>query len=98
MFTVLHNVSRRIPCSCMKQIICKQIMVLISHIVVGTLGYVMSELEDGKPLSQVVKAAKSLGFTEPGSYDIFCFAINHIFGLCILWHIWSMQSVNKYVH
>jgi len=67
MFTVLHNVSWRIPCSCMKQIIRKQIMVLISHIVVGTLGYVMSELEDGKPLSQVVKAAKSLGFTEPGS-------------------------------
>lgn len=28
----------------------------------------MSELEDGKPLSQVVKAAKSLGFTEPGFY------------------------------
>lgn len=34
--------------------------------VIGTLGYVMSELEDGKPFSQVVKAAKSLGFTEPG--------------------------------
>uniref|UniRef100_A0A2N9FMU5 homoserine dehydrogenase n=1 Tax=Fagus sylvatica TaxID=28930 RepID=A0A2N9FMU5_FAGSY len=32
----------------------------------GTLGYVMSEVEDGKPLSQVVKAAKSLGYTEPG--------------------------------
>ncbi|XP_024956378.2 uncharacterized protein LOC102618930 isoform X2 [Citrus sinensis] len=31
----------------------------------GTLGYVMSEVEDGKPLSQVVKAAKSLGYTEP---------------------------------
>lgn len=35
----------------------------------GTLGYVMSELEDGKPLSQVVKAAKSLGFTEPDPRD-----------------------------
>lgn len=34
--------------------------------VIGTLGYVMSEVEDGKPLSQVVKAAKSLGYTEPG--------------------------------
>lgn len=33
---------------------------------VGTLGYVMSEVEDGKPLSQVVKSAKSLGYTEPG--------------------------------
>ncbi|XP_015967739.1 homoserine dehydrogenase isoform X2 [Arachis duranensis] len=31
----------------------------------GTLGYVMSEVEDGKPLSQVVRAAKSLGYTEP---------------------------------
>lgn len=82
MFTVIHNnVSQRIPCCCMKQIICMQIMVLISHIVVGTLGYVMSELEDEKPLSQVVKAAKSLGFTEPGSYDIFGFAVNHIHGL-----------------
>ena len=26
----------------------------------------MSELEEGKPLSQVVKTAKSLGYTEPG--------------------------------
>jgi homoserine dehydrogenase len=33
---------------------------------VGTLGYVMSELEDGKRFSEVVKTAKSLGFTEPG--------------------------------
>jgi len=32
----------------------------------GTLGYLMSEVEDGKPLSQVVKSAKSLGYTEPG--------------------------------
>ncbi|MED6186369.1 hypothetical protein PIB30_066012 [Stylosanthes scabra] len=31
----------------------------------GTLGYVMSEVEDGKPLSQVVRAAKILGYTEP---------------------------------
>lgn len=37
---------------------------------VGTLGYVMSEVEDGNPLSQVVKVAKSLGFTEPGFYDL----------------------------
>ena len=33
---------------------------------IGTLGYVMSEVEDGKPFSQVVKTAKSLGYTEPG--------------------------------
>nr|CAN66806.1 hypothetical protein VITISV_041909 [Vitis vinifera] len=32
----------------------------------GTLGYVMSEVEGGKPFSQVVKDAKSLGYTEPG--------------------------------
>ncbi|KAK4790465.1 hypothetical protein SAY86_017769 [Trapa natans] len=35
----------------------------------GTLGYVMSELEDGKPLSEIVKAAKSLGYTEPDPRD-----------------------------
>ncbi|XP_050224651.1 uncharacterized protein LOC126674269 isoform X2 [Mercurialis annua] len=35
----------------------------------GTLGYVMSEVEDGKPLSEVVKSAKSLGFTEPDPRD-----------------------------
>ncbi|CAH2072237.1 unnamed protein product [Thlaspi arvense] len=35
----------------------------------GTLGYVMSELEDGKPLSQVVQAAKTLGYTEPDPRD-----------------------------
>ncbi|XP_022643051.1 homoserine dehydrogenase [Vigna radiata var. radiata] len=35
----------------------------------GTLGYVMSEVEDGKPLSQVVKDAKSLGYTEPDPRD-----------------------------
>lgn len=35
----------------------------------GTLGYVMSEVEDGKPFSQVVQNAKSLGFTEPDPRD-----------------------------
>ncbi|CAN0858126.1 Bifunctional aspartokinase/homoserine dehydrogenase [Linum grandiflorum] len=35
----------------------------------GTLGYLMSEVEDGKPLSEVVKAAKALGFTEPDPRD-----------------------------
>ena len=38
---------------------------------VGTLGYVMSQVEDGKPFSQVVKSAKSLGYTEPGLVTIF---------------------------
>lgn len=32
----------------------------------GTLGFVMSEVEDGKPFSQVVRSAKNLGYTEPG--------------------------------
>ncbi|KAK7401165.1 hypothetical protein VNO78_12484 [Psophocarpus tetragonolobus] len=35
----------------------------------GTLGYVMSQVEDGKPLSQVVRDAKSLGYTEPDPRD-----------------------------
>uniref|UniRef100_A0A9I9E6D8 Homoserine dehydrogenase n=1 Tax=Cucumis melo TaxID=3656 RepID=A0A9I9E6D8_CUCME len=35
----------------------------------GTLGYIMSEVEKGKPLSQVVKVAKSLGYTEPDPRD-----------------------------
>lgn len=35
----------------------------------GTLGYVMSEVEDGNPLSKVVKSAKSLGYTEPDPRD-----------------------------
>ncbi|XP_022898958.1 uncharacterized protein LOC111412313 [Olea europaea var. sylvestris] len=35
----------------------------------GTLGYVMSEVEGGKPFSQVVNAAKSLGYTEPDPRD-----------------------------
>ncbi|OEL24452.1 Bifunctional aspartokinase/homoserine dehydrogenase 1 [Dichanthelium oligosanthes] len=35
----------------------------------GTLGYVMSELEDGKRFSEVVKTAKSLGYTEPDPRD-----------------------------
>ncbi|KAL8029509.1 hypothetical protein ABFX02_14G229400 [Erythranthe guttata] len=35
----------------------------------GTLGYVMSEVESGRPFSQVVTAAKSLGYTEPDPRD-----------------------------
>ncbi|KAK9154534.1 hypothetical protein Sjap_002014 [Stephania japonica] len=35
----------------------------------GTLGYVMSEVADGKPFSAVVKEAKSLGYTEPDPRD-----------------------------
>lgn len=45
--------------------------------VIGTLGYVMSEVEDGKPISEVVRSAKSLGYTEPGMYDV-SFVVNHI--------------------
>lgn len=46
--------------------------------VTGTLGYVMSEVEDGKPLSEVVKAAKNLGFTEPGFLCYFMLTWNHL--------------------
>lgn len=35
----------------------------------GTLGYVMSEVESGKPFSDVVNQAKSLGYTEPDPRD-----------------------------
>lgn len=35
----------------------------------GTLGYVMSEVESGRPFSQVVNSAKSLGYTEPDPRD-----------------------------
>ncbi|CAM8960639.1 unnamed protein product [Rhodiola kirilowii] len=35
----------------------------------GTLGYVMSEIEDGKPFNEVVKTAKALGYTEPDPRD-----------------------------
>ena len=42
------------------------LLLLFYMFLLGTLGYVMSEVEDGKPLSQVVRAAKSLGYTEPG--------------------------------
>ncbi|KAL2510958.1 Glyceraldehyde-3-phosphate dehydrogenase-like family protein [Abeliophyllum distichum] len=35
----------------------------------GTLGFVMSEVEGGKPFSQVINAAKSLGYTEPDPRD-----------------------------
>ncbi|XP_078437769.1 glyceraldehyde-3-phosphate dehydrogenase-like family protein [Wolffia australiana] len=35
----------------------------------GTLGYVMSEVETGRPLSEVVREAKRLGYTEPDPRD-----------------------------
>ncbi|KAG6384008.1 hypothetical protein SASPL_156196 [Salvia splendens] len=35
----------------------------------GTLGYVMSEVEGGRPFSEVVTSAKKLGFTEPDPRD-----------------------------
>ncbi|KAL8099715.1 hypothetical protein AgCh_032103 [Apium graveolens] len=35
----------------------------------GTLGYVMSEVEDGKLFSEVVRTAKNLGYTEPDPRD-----------------------------
>lgn len=35
----------------------------------GTLGYVMSELQGGHPFSEIVRAAKILGYTEPDPRD-----------------------------
>ncbi|KAL2240008.1 uncharacterized protein LOC105170972 [Sesamum indicum] len=35
----------------------------------GTLGYVMSEVEGGRPFSEVVNTAKRLGYTEPDPRD-----------------------------
>ncbi|HKC75438.1 MAG TPA: homoserine dehydrogenase [Chloroflexota bacterium] len=35
----------------------------------GTLGYLCTELEDGRPLSQVVPEARARGFTEPDPRD-----------------------------
>lgn len=35
----------------------------------GTLGYLMTQLEDGVPFSAAVKTAKSLGYTEPDPRD-----------------------------
>lgn len=35
----------------------------------GTLGYVMSGLQEGRPFSSVVQLAKSLGYTEPDPRD-----------------------------
>lgn len=53
---------------------CKVLLCWYSNLccilLLGTLGYVMSEVEDGKPLSQVVRAAKSLGYTEPGYWQL----------------------------
>ena len=42
---------------------------LISGSFSGTLGYVMSGLQDGKPFSEVVLKAKELGYTEPDPRD-----------------------------
>lgn len=54
--------------------------------VIGTLGYVMSELEDGRPLSQVVRAAKTLGYTEPGLFQFHLVIMAHTVS-CFLWLI-----------
>lgn len=40
----------------------------------------MSELENGKPFSEVVKAAKGLGYTEPGQ-------------IIITWHIIIIEFI-----
>lgn len=48
------------------------VLIIPVNLFIGTLGYVMSEVEDGKSFSKVVLAAKSLGYTEPGkTYNVF---------------------------
>jgi len=42
---------------------------LISGSFSGTLGYVMSGLQEGRPFSEVVNKAKELGYTEPDPRD-----------------------------
>lgn len=59
---------------------CFHTYICIYIFVTGTLGYVMSEVEDERPFSEVVKAAKRLGYTEPGLLN-FSFAVNHILEL-----------------
>ena len=61
----------------------------------GTLGYVMSEVEDGKLLSQVVRAAKSLGYTEPGEW--LCYVGDCILNMCSLW-IFLFISIHKKIN
>ena len=47
-------------------------LIIPVNLFIGTLGFVMSEVEDGKSFSKVVLAAKSLGYTEPGNtYNVF---------------------------
>ncbi len=42
---------------------------LVSGSFSGTLGYVMSGLQEGRPFSEVVSTAKDLGYTEPDPRD-----------------------------
>ncbi|GFZ18047.1 glyceraldehyde-3-phosphate dehydrogenase-like family protein [Actinidia rufa] len=58
----------------------------------GTLGYVMSEVEDGKPFSQVVKSAKSLGYTEPGL--ITCIPVSVNLSI-LLFHVGSPPTMMR---
>jgi hypothetical protein len=60
------------------------------YIIVGTLGYVMSELEDGKRFSEVVKTAKSLGYTEPG-IKIYSSDIHQDFYICVAVYHFSVR-------
>lgn len=60
---------------------------------IGTLGYVMSELEDGKPLSQVVQAAKTLGYTEPGLSSFILVVMANILFCLIDSHLLSSSSI-----
>lgn len=67
----MHLLNFAIQYDCICTCLLVLLRALLQIFITGTLGYVMSEVEDGKPLSEVVKAAKNLGFTEPGLYVIF---------------------------
>jgi hypothetical protein len=54
---------------------------------VGTLGYVMSEMKDGKKLSEVVKTAKSLGYTEPGLTIIMLMFLHYNIKMCVNFYL-----------
>ncbi|KAL5541415.1 hypothetical protein UlMin_043459 [Ulmus minor] len=77
--TVALSLQIRIHCRCWLPVIASLNHILSSgdpvHRIIGslsgTLGYEMSEVEDGKLFSQVVKSAESLGYTEPDPRDDF---------------------------
>lgn len=48
---------------------CGDELIEVTACLSGTLGYLCTELEDGRPLSEIVPEARALGFTEPDPRD-----------------------------